>query len=181
MDFAELLGELMGALGEGTMMRGEAERARGEAWRMCFGRGGRGRCMGGRGPISGMLFLWGIEQAGTYFVAGSRGRESRWATSSDEAWIVISNERVVIAVVLDVCREWSFDCVEAVVMLELSVSDCDEVSSMSSSGIDSVFMFGDELLEGLYVQGMASLIRSSSLGTVVCVSSASSFFATQGF
>lgn len=54
-DFAELFGELIVAFGEGTMMRGEAERARGEAWRICFGRGGRGRFIGGRGAIKGML------------------------------------------------------------------------------------------------------------------------------
>lgn len=78
-DFAELLGELILALGEGTMMRGEAERARGEAWTMCLGRGGRGRCIGGRGPMRGMLFFsgeWHGTPAGTYFVAGSRGRSS---------------------------------------------------------------------------------------------------------
>ena len=56
-DFAELLGEVMMVLGEGTMMRGDAERARGEAWSTCAGRGGRGRCIGGRGAMRGMLFL----------------------------------------------------------------------------------------------------------------------------
>lgn len=125
-DFAELLGELMFALGEGTMMRGEAERARGETWRTCFGRGGRGRDIGGRGPMSGMLFFverWHGVAAGLYRVAGRRGKEVIWAISSDEAWIVISSEWAVIAVVFDVCREWSFEGEEAVDILELSVSD----------------------------------------------------------
>jgi hypothetical protein len=54
MDFAEVLGLLMVAFGLGTMMRGDAERARGEA-RTCFGSGGSGRVIGGSGPINGML------------------------------------------------------------------------------------------------------------------------------
>jgi hypothetical protein len=53
-DFAELLGLLISAFGLGTMMRGDAERARGEA-RMCFGSGGSGRVIGGSGLIRGML------------------------------------------------------------------------------------------------------------------------------
>lgn len=71
---AEVLGELLFVLFEETMMRGEAERARGEVWRMCFGRGGRGRFIGGGGDIRGMLFFeerWHGRAAGTYFVAGS--------------------------------------------------------------------------------------------------------------
>lgn len=103
--------------------------------------------------------------------------------SSDEAWIVISREWVVIAVVLDVCREWSFDGDELVDMLDTSVSDTDELSPTSSSGIDSVFRFGEELagVEGLNVQGIDSFIRSSSLGIDDCVFQSSSFLATQGF
>lgn len=54
MDFAEVLGLLMVAFGLGTMMHGDAERARGEA-RTCFGSGGSGRVIGGSGPINGML------------------------------------------------------------------------------------------------------------------------------
>ena len=94
---------------------------------------------------------------------------------------MISSECVVIAVVLDVCLEWTFDGEEALDTLELSVSDCDEVSSMSSSGMDSVLKFGDELLEGLNVQGIDSFISSSSFGTTASVSHALSFPATQGF
>lgn len=188
-DFAECLGELMAALGEGTIMRGDAERARGddEVWRMCFGRGGRGRCIGGSGPMSGMLFFgerWHGVSAGTYLVAGSRGREVICAMSSDEAWMVISSEWVVIAVVLDVCREWIFEGEEVVDKLE-SVSDCDDVSSTSSSGIDSVFIFGEAacVLDGLKVHGIASLRRSSSFGVdaAPCASHAASFFITHGF
>lgn len=101
--------------------------------------------------------------------------------SSDEAWIVISSEWVVIVVVFDVCLEWSFEGEEAVEMLE-SVSDCDEVSSTSSSGIDSVCNCGEAFaLEGLNVQGMDSFMRSSSFGVGACVSHSSSFFATHGF
>lgn len=76
-DFADPLGELMCVLGEGTMMRGEAERARGDAWRMCFGRGGRGRFIGGIGAMRGKLFFaakWHGTAVGTYVVAGRQGR-----------------------------------------------------------------------------------------------------------
>lgn len=76
------------AFGDGTMKRGEAERARGEACRMCFGRGGRGRFIGGRGATRGMLVVeerWHGTAAGSYLVAGSRGKEVIWAMSSDEA------------------------------------------------------------------------------------------------
>jgi hypothetical protein len=98
--------------------------------------------------------------------------------SEEEAWIVISRECVVMAVVLDVWRECSFEREEAVDRLE-SVSDWDEVSSTSSSGTDSACGFGE--LESLNVQGMDSLMRSSSLGIDACISHSSSFFATHGF
>lgn len=183
-DFAEVLGELMCVFGEGTMIRGEAERARGEVCRMCFGIGGSGRFMGGSGAITGMLFLGARAQgvpAGLYLVAGRRGREVICAMSSDEAWMVISREWVVMAVVLEVCLEWSFECDEAVDKLE-SVSDCDDVSSTSSSGIDSACSFGVACgAAGLNVHGMASFMRSSSFGVDACDSQDSSFFATHGF
>jgi hypothetical protein len=101
--------------------------------------------------------------------------------SEDEAWTVISRECVVMAVVLDICRECSVDGEEAVERFE-SVSDWDDVSSMSSSGMDSVCSFGEAFeLEGLNVQGMDSFMRSSSLGIEACVPHSSSFFATHGF
>ena len=93
---------------------------------------------------------------------------------------MISRECVVMAVVLDVWRECSFEGDEAVDRFE-SVSDWDEVS-MSSPGIDSVCVFGKAFeLEGLNVQGMDSFIRSSSLDIDACVSHSLSFFATHGF
>lgn len=95
---------------------------------------------------------------------------------------MISREWVVIAVVFDVCREWSFEGEQLVETLDPSVSDWDELSSMSSSGTDSVFSFGEAAaLEGLNVQGMDSCIKSSSFGVKDCVSHSSSFFATHGF
>ena len=140
--------------------------------------------MGGSGAIRGMLFLGARAHgvlAGLYLVAGRRGSEVIWAMSSDEAWMVISREWVVMAVVLEVCLEWSFECEEAVDKLE-SVSDCDEVSSTSSSGIDSACSFGVACgVAGLYVHGMASFMRSSSFGVDACDSQDSSFFATHGF
>lgn len=182
-DLADVLGESMFAFAEGTIMRGEAERARGAACKICFGRGGRGRFIGGRGAMRGILFgeRWHGIAAGLYFVAGSRGKEVIWAISSDEAWMVISSECVVIAVVLDVCRECRFG-EDLADMLDTSVSDCDELSSISSSGMDSVFRFGEALsVDGMNVQGMDSFIRSSSFGADGCVSHSSSFFATHGF
>lgn len=95
--------------------------------------------------------------------------------------MVISSECVVIAVVLDVCRECRLG-EDLDDMLDTSVSDCDELSSISPSGMDSVFKFGEALpVEGLNVQGMDSFIRSSSFGVVDCVSHSSNFFTTQGF
>lgn len=95
---------------------------------------------------------------------------------------MISSEWVVIAVVLDVCREWSFDGEESVDILDRSVSACDELSSTRSPGIDSAFVFGVEFaVEGLFVHGMDSFIKSSSFGIDERVSHSSSFFATQRF
>jgi hypothetical protein len=180
-DFAELLGDVTSILGEGIMIRGDADLARGEVSRMCAGSGGRGRLSGAGSGINGMLFFderWQGSGLGTYLVAGSRGN-SVSARSSDEAWIVISRE---CAVVLEVCRECSFAADEDVDTLDPSVSDSDELSSTSSSGIDSGFILGDSLVTaGLKVQGIDSFIRSSSFGTDACVLQSSSFFTTQGF
>lgn len=95
---------------------------------------------------------------------------------------MISSEWAVVAVVFDVCREWSFKGDEPMDMLDPSLSDCAELLSTNSSGMDSVLMFGEWLaVEGLNVQGMDSFIRSSSFGVGDCASHSSSFLTTQGF
>lgn len=102
--------------------------------------------------------------------------------SDDEAWTVISRECAVIAVLLDVWRECTFEAEEAVNRLE-SVSDWDEVSAMRSSRMGSVCGGFEKAfeLEGFNVKGIDSFIRSSSLGIDDFVSHSSSFFDTQEF
>lgn len=103
--------------------------------------------------------------------------------SSDDACTVISCE---CAVVLDVCLECEvpLDTVDASEGSDAaSLSDCVELSSSESSGMDSSWKSCDGFVTRgrMKDHGGASLIMSTSSGSRDCASHSSSFFATQGF